>query len=224
VTFRRAAVIAFGCAALAALAGCTSSTSGSGSGSGSASGSATGSTAVSSSSAAPTSPSTAVSSTTSAAAPAACTGGQLKVTWTNPPGGAAAGHIGIVLLFQNSSTSTCTLSGYPGPDGLDSSGHSVAHATRTLNGMIGFCGCSTPPTLTLGPGVVVSAVVEGDSAGASGGAGGGSGGGAGGNSCAAFPAMLVTPPNTSTSTQIPASPYSCDFTVHPVVTGLAGQS
>jgi Protein of unknown function (DUF4232) len=105
------------------------------------------------------------------------------------------------------------LSGYPGADGLNSSGQSIAHASRTLNGMIGFCGCTTPATLTLGPGVVVSAVVEGTSA--------GSGGLPG---CAAFPALLVTPPNTTTSTQIAASPYSCDFTIHPVVTGLAGQS
>lgn len=135
------------------------------------------------------------------------------MTWTNPPGGGAAGHIGIVLLFQNSSTSTCVLSGYPGVDGLDAAGHRVASASRTLNGMIGFCGCTAPATLTLGPGVVVSAVTEGDGAGSG-----------GSTPCTPFASMLVTPPNTTMSTKIPASPYSCDFTVHPVVTGIVGQS
>jgi Protein of unknown function (DUF4232) len=115
------------------------------------------------------------------------------------------------LLFKNSSSSTCVLGGYPGADGIDSTGHKLASASRTLNGMIGFCGCTSPPTLTLTPGTIVSAVAEGDA--------GGSGG-----PCTPFPAMLVTPPNTTVSTRIPASPYSCDFTVHPVVSGSAGQS
>lgn len=141
-----------------------------------------------------------------------------------PPGGGAAGHIGVVLLFENVSSTTCTLSGYPGVDGLDASGRDLASASRTPNGMIGFCSCTQPPTLTLGPGVIVSAVAEGDAAGASGGAGGGSGGGAGGSSCDAFAGLLVTPPNTSTSTKVNLAPHSCDFTVHPVVPGMDGQS
>ena len=78
-----------------------------------------------------------------------------------PPGGGAAGHSGVVLLFTNTSTDDLRLIGYPGVDGLDSSGHDVASATRTLNGMIGFCGCTKPATLTLKPGDVVSAVTEG---------------------------------------------------------------
>lgn len=201
-------------AAGAVLAGCTSSTSGSGSGSAASSTAASSTAAASSSSSAAGSttagPTSAASSASNAAA--ACTGAQIKVTSTPPPGGAAAGHVGLVLLFQNSSTTTCVLSGYPGVDGLNSSGQSIAHASRTLNGMIGFCGCTAPATLTLGPGVVVSAVVEGTSA------------GSGPANCAPFPSLLVTPPNTTVSTPIAASPESCDFTVHPVVTGLAGQS
>jgi hypothetical protein len=121
----------------------------------------------------------------------------------------SAGHNGIVLLFTNSSSTTCTMSGYPGADGVDASGKDIASATRTLTGMIGFCGCSTPPTLTLAPGTVVSAVAEGTI--------GGTG------NCEAFTSMLVTPPNTTASTKIAAAPHSCDFTVHPVVTGQAGQ-
>jgi Protein of unknown function (DUF4232) len=148
--------------------------------------------------------------TTSASHGSGCTNAQIAVTWTSPPGGGAAGHDGVVLLFTNHSSTSCTLTGYPGVAGLDAAGHTVANAARTLGGMIGFCNCTTPPVLTLPPGDVVSAVVEGTAGGP--------------GPCTAFPSMLVTPPNTTTSTRIYASPYSCGFDVHPVVTGQAGQA
>jgi hypothetical protein len=131
------------------------------------------------------------------------------VTAIGPPGGGAAGHVGVVLLFTNTSSATCSMTGYPGVDGLDSSGHKLASATRTLNGMIGFCGCTKPPVVTLTPGTVVSAVTEGASDGS--------------GPCTAYPSLLVTPPNTTKSTSITLAPYSCNFTVHPVVPGQAGQ-
>ena len=149
-------------------------------------------------------------SPSTSAAPTDCTGIQIKVTAVDPPGGGAAGHRGVVLLFTNLSTTTCTMTGYPGVDGLGSGGNHIASATRTLSGMIGFCGCTTPPTVTLAPGTTVSAVTEGVADGS--------------GPCGVFFALLVTPPNTSTSTQVTNSPYSCGFTVHPVVPGNAGQS
>jgi hypothetical protein len=114
------------------------------------------------------------------------------------------------LLFTNSSAAPCVLLGYPGVDGLDGSGHAIAHASRTLNGLIGFCHCTKPASFTLKPNDVVSAVVEGAIS--------------GGADCSPFASMLVTPPNTSLSTPIPASPDACGFTVHPVVSGTAGQA
>ncbi len=81
-----------------------------------------------------------------------CTNAQIKVTAISPPGGGAAGHVGVVLLFTNTSSATCSMTGYPGVDGLNSAGQKLASATRTLNGMIGFCGCTKPPVVTLTPG------------------------------------------------------------------------
>jgi hypothetical protein len=115
-----------------------------------------------------------------------------------------------VLLFTNTSPVACSMTGYPGVDGLDGAGHRLASASRTLNGMIGFCGCTQASTVTLNPGGVVSAVTEGVADGS--------------GPCSPYASLLVTPPNTSTSTQITEAPYSCGFTVHPVVPGQAGQS
>ena len=102
------------------------------------------------------------------------------------------------------------MTGYPGVDGLDSAGQKLASATRTLNGMIGFCGCTKPPVVTLDAG--------------HGGLGGDRGGRRRFRTLHPYPSLLVTPPNTATSTSVTLAPYSCGFTVHPVVPGQAGQA
>ncbi len=214
-TRRRIRGLFLGAAAALLLTACTSSTSGAGTGGAKSSGdtattpSATGPSIGASASSATSTPPPTDASSSPPTALAGCTNAQISVSWAPPPGGGAASHNGIVLLFTNISSASCTLTGYPGVAGLDASGNQVAQATRTLTGMIGFCNCTTPPVLTLPPGDVVSAVVEGTAGGP--------------GPCLAFAAMLVTPPNTTTSTKINASPYSCGFDVHPVVTGQAGQ-
>ena len=206
--------------AACALAACTSSSAGKGHGSDAASRSSSATTSASStdSAAAPASdttgsaPATAVTVTatvtTTPPGPASCTNAQLGVTSSPPPAGDAAGHEGVVLLFRNQGSADCSLTGYPGVAGLDSSGHQVQQATRTLTGMLGGCSCTAAPTLTLHPGDTVSAVVEATPN--------------GGGPCTAFASLLVTPPNTTASTPIAAGLPSCGFDVHPVVTGQSG--
>lgn len=140
---------------------------------------------------------------------AACTNGQLAVTATAAPEGTGAGHSAVLLQFTNISSTKCTVSGYPGVDGVNAAGESLAHASRTLNGYLAGCGCGSPPVVSVAPGEVVAAQVEGyvDA-----------------NPCQPFPALLVTPPNTSQSTMVDVSPFSCGFTVHPVVGNPSGSS
>ncbi len=142
-----------------------------------------------------------------------CSGSQLTVTSTGGNGG--AGHIGVVLLFTNSSTTTCLLSGYPGVAALDSSGHQAAQAVRTLGGYLGGLPSSaTPPVVTLAAGQVASAVVEGSDVPVG-----------SATSCPTYPGLLVTPPNTTRSTTIIGSLPGCaPIEVHPVVAGKTGSA
>jgi hypothetical protein len=116
------------------------------------------------------------------AAPA-CRDGQISVTPLR--GGAAAGSIGQVVQFANTSSSTCTLTGYPGVAALDAAGAQVLQASRQLNGMLGGVqnGAPTPPTVTLAPGAVASATIEGgdNPVGTA-------------TACPYYPSFLVTPP------------------------------
>lgn len=139
--------------------------------------------------------------------PAACAGPAISVTAGPLPQGSGAGHTGVLLTFTNVSARACSLHGYPGVAGLDTTGKQLAQATRTLNGYLAGCRCTTPPTVTIGPLGVASATVEGS---------------IGSGNCDRFAGMLVTPPNTATSTQVATAPHSCDFTVHPVVAGATG--
>jgi hypothetical protein len=213
-TARRLAALVASLGAVLALAACGSSTAGTGSHLGTATSSTSstsstptgpaGSSTVSTSAAGSTAPPTA-----SPTAGTGCSNVQIAVTATNPPGGAAAGHDGVVLLFTNRSSSACTLAGYPGVAGLNSSGQQIAQATRTLDGYLAGCACRTPAVLTLNPGAVGSATVEAVDA-------------LNGGPCTPFAGLLVTAPNTTRSTRISLAPYSCQFDVHPVVAGSAG--
>lgn len=139
--------------------------------------------------------------------PGACTASALTVAAGPLPQGAGAGHIGVLLTFTNVSSRACTLRGYPGVAGLDATGKQIAQATRTLNGYLAGCRCTTPPTVAIGPLEVASASVEGS---------------VGTGNCDQFTGMLVTAPNTATSTKVDVAPHSCNFLVHPVVAGSTG--
>ena len=158
--------------------------------------------------------STSSTSTSSTAAagrnPAWCVDGEITDGVSQTPGGGAAGHNSVVLTFTNSSTRTCVLYGYPGADALNSSGHVVAHATRSLTGYIGgsYGGLKS---ITLHPGQVASTILEGDV-------------GDGGPDCTAGSSLVVTAPNLFHSSPLPGAPYVCMFLIHPVVAGSTGRA
>ncbi|MBO0691973.1 MAG: DUF4232 domain-containing protein, partial [Acidimicrobiaceae bacterium] len=123
------------------------------------------------------------------------------------------GHVGLTLLFRNTSPAACSLFGYPGVAALDVAGHQVQQAKRAPRGDLGGIRSDerTPSAVVLGPGQTASALLEGtERSGA-------------GNACAAFPALLVTPPNTSTSVRLTQPFPSCSTpSIHPVVIGVTG--
>jgi Protein of unknown function (DUF4232) len=141
--------------------------------------------------------------------PPSCAFSQLAVTST---GNSGMGHIGVVLLFKNTGTRTCTLAGYPGVAGLNSAGQQVVQAQRTLNGyMRALPPGESPPVVTLAAGESASAFVEGTDV------------PRGNAACVTYPALLVTPPNTTQSLTIDASMPGCSpVQVHPVVPGTTG--
>ena len=100
-------------------------------------------------------------STTATAGTAACTSAALSVSLGRSDAG--AGHVGTTLLFKNTGKAPCRLSGYPGVAALDANGAQVAQARRTANGYLGGLqsGLTTGPEVTLAPGGVASALVEG---------------------------------------------------------------
>lgn len=136
-----------------------------------------------------------------------CADGQVTVTAGRSNG--AAGHIGAPLVFHNTSATACTLYGFPGVAGLDSHGKQVVQAQRVTHG---YMGSSILTTVLLAPGAAASALVvgvdvpNGDIA-----------------SCPTFPALLVTPPGSHTSTKVALSMPGCPtLQVSPVVTGTKG--
>jgi hypothetical protein len=141
-----------------------------------------------------------------------CRDGQISVSDTG--GSAGVGHEGQVLLFTNSSQSGCTLSGYPGVAGLDAQGNQVVQAERTLSGYLGGLenGATTPPTVSLLPGQVASATVEGTDVPVG-----------SATSCPSYPTLLVTPPNLTVSVRVtPGLPGCSPIQIHPVVPGTSG--
>lgn len=148
-----------------------------------------------------------------------CSSAQLSVTEKPFPGGgyvaSGLGNSGVIILFKNVSSTACSLYGYPGVAGLDSSGRQVTQARRQPRGMFGGLpfGDNTIPVVTPGPGQVASATVNGTD------------NPQGNNtSCPTLDGLLVTPPNTYTSVRLPAAPGDCSgLDVTPVVPGDTGQ-
>lgn len=146
------------------------------------------------------------------ALPAKCEGTALAVSAGGP--GVAAGHYGFPLLFRNTGPAPCTLRGYPGVAALDSAGRQVTQANWTPQGYLGglaFTDTSLPEVV-LAPGQTGSALLEGtdNPVGTA-------------TSCPSYPALLVTPPNTTTSTRLAMSMPGCSgLSVHPVVAGTSG--
>ena len=134
---------------------------------------------------------------------------------------ASSTHKGLVLLFTNTGSSTCTLTGYPGATVTDNGVgdfEPLVNATRTLRGFEGGAGAVS--TVSLAPGGTVSALLEwldfppnGQTpvaANCPGMAGG---------------YLEITPPNTTVSSRFDPPGDMCQqIQIHPVVTGGSGRS
>jgi hypothetical protein len=206
-------------AGMAALAGCGSTSTSSTSSSSTTRSTATTTTTTTTTTAAASSATTSTSSTggnaaRAQAASAACRSGQIAVT--AGANGAGLGHVGVVLRFRSTASSTCTLSGYPGATLVTAAGHDLP-ARRTRNGYLGgLAGASNSvPVLRVAPGETVSAFLEGlDSDMAH-----------GGGPCPHYAHLLVTPPNqTVTARMISPLTAVCQPEVHPVVAGTTGRA
>jgi len=126
----------------------------------------------------------------------------------------AAGTIGQVILFTNTSTVTCLLHAFPGVAGLDNAGNQLVQATRVVN-LAPFTGSTASlPTVTLSPGATASALVFGSDV-PTGTA----------TSCVTYAALLVTPPNAVQSVRVAVTMPGCaGLRVGPVYPGTTGMS
>jgi hypothetical protein len=148
-----------------------------------------------------------------AAAPPGCSSHRISVSI----GLAAAGlgHIGLPLLFRNTGSSTCVLTGYPGVALVRAAGAGQVQASRTLLGYLGgLAGTSTAaPVIRVRPGETISALLEGDDNPAH-----------GTGVCPSFRALLVTPPNQTVTVRLArALSTFCSPQIHPVVAGASGR-
>jgi hypothetical protein len=150
--------------------------------------------------------------TTTTTGLARCTFAKLSISLGESAAG--LGHEGSTILFTNTGTSACSLSGYPGVAALSSAGAQVQQAQRTPNGYLGGLetGSTSPPVVDLRPGAVASALVEGTDVPEGTAA-----------SCPTYPALLVTPPTSTQSKRLALSLPGCSpLQVHPVVSGATG--
>jgi hypothetical protein len=121
----------------------------------------------------------------------------------------AAGHLTLVLIFNNVGHTACRIVGYPTVDLVSPSGAVIAHALHTLNGMAG--GASSISSVTLPAGASASALVEASDVpqGSI-------------TDCGSY-ALAVTPPSQTVA--VPAGTATmprCGLQVHPVVAGTGG--
>ena len=118
-----------------------------------------------------------------------------------------------MLLFRNTGSAACTLTGYPGANLVTSTGHQVP-VPRTPQGFMGGISpqAKVDPTVHLAPGQQASAVLEGEDFNPK-----------GGGPCPQYSILLVTPPNTHRSTKFTRAVSLCDPQIHPVVPGTSGR-
>jgi Domain of unknown function (DUF4232) len=156
---------------------------------------------------------TAAPAQSAAVAAGRCRSQQLRVTLAQASPGAS--HHGYVLRFRDQG-GACTLTGYPGVDGLSAKGKRVLSARRTKSGYLGGLKPGRPiPQVHLANGKSASAILEWVD------------GPIPGQFCPRVQSLKVTPPNVLSSVRF--SPKSlkperlCDLQIHPVVSGTTGQ-
>ena len=211
---RIASVMAASLAATAVLCGCSNSETASTAPAPSTSSAPSSSGAQTSSANSPATTSSAATSTVtthpstagSTNAPTACTESQLRedVLSQDVPGA----HV-LRVTLMNTSTATCTLTGYPGAAIVDAAGNQIQQAKRVIGGPVAGT-VERIATLTVRPGGSVFAYLEGQSTKKPGTAQAG---------CDAprYPKILVTPPSTRTAVPFTIGwPQCFTFHVHPV--------
>src|SRR4051812_1940754 len=134
----------------------------------------------------------------------ACGNTALQVTHTPVDG--AAGHSAFYLLFRNVTSHTCSLHGYPGLDALNSSGHVIAHAHRTLGG---FGGPTSVNTVNVHPNHSAMALVDWLNFNPS-----------TGGSCVSSASIATTPANTGYTKHFQISVTICGLEVHPTTSSV----
>ncbi len=119
---------------------------------------------------------------------------------------------GVIVDFENTSKTTCTLIGYPGAATVNAAGAQITQATRTLRGDLDGLpkGSNKIPAVALAPGHYAAAMIEGVDTRKAGAAQAG---------CAeTLPRILVTPPNTRIAVPFKVAWPACySFDVHPVM-------
>ena len=132
-------------------------------------------------------------------------------------GSSGMGHTGSVLVFTNTGSKTCTVSGYPGADVTNDGQYDWApymNATRVTGGV-------AVSTVSLSPGASASAMLEWDVNPKS-----GAGDTANAANCAGMAGgyLEITPPNTTaTHKSDPPENMCTDLRVFPVVAGTTGE-
>ncbi|HEY6794059.1 MAG TPA: DUF4232 domain-containing protein [Kineosporiaceae bacterium] len=163
----------------------------------------TGSPVVSAPSSGAASPARSTAPSTAELSQAPCEASALAVTAGRVDAG--AGQRYLPLIFTNTGSGPCTLRGYPGVAALDPGGRQVAQASRET----GF----PLQTVRLGAGGSASALVHATAV-PSGTA----------TACPGdYPALLVTPPDTTTSVRVTVALPACGgLDVRPLAPGTAG--
>lgn len=142
-----------------------------------------------------------------------CAESQLRASIDPRPvkGSSTTGDYARIVDFTNTSSRSCLIHGYPGAAITYADGTQYAQATRTIRGkLLGLpTSQDTLPTVTLRPGAVASAGIEGVNRKEQGAA-------QAGCDDSFYPGILVTPPNTSTPVPFDVRWPKCfSFTVHP---------
>ncbi len=125
----------------------------------------------------------------------------------------AAGHLALVLVFNNVATTPCRMLGYPGVALVNAKGATIANAARTLRGMAGGepAGVVGPSYVVLKPGHSASALVEASDV-PQGGI----------TNCGSYSLIVTAPDQTVAVPAGTATMPRCDLQVHPVVAGTSG--
>jgi len=127
--------------------------------------------------------------------------------------GVGQGHFGGALLFRNDASTACTLQGYPVARAVASDGGRTTAALDSPRGYVGglLPGSTQPPKVTLVPGAVASAILEGAGVAPT------------SAPCPRYRALLVGVPGGRATTALAIETAACRrLQIHPIVPGESG--